>query len=147
MTPAKKVTKKPAAGKFSDFEKAAMKERAAELKAEASRADGEKIALAAINKMPEPDRSMAKKFHALVKASAPSLSAKTWYGMPAYSKADKVVCFFQSGHKYKTRYCTIGFTDSAKLDDGDMWPAGFALKALTSAEEAKIEALLKKAVS
>jgi uncharacterized protein YdhG (YjbR/CyaY superfamily) len=139
-----------AAGKtstgFTAEERAAMKERAKELKAEASRADGEKAVLAAIAKMPEPDRALGKKLHAIVKANAPSLVPKTWYGMPAYAKDDKVVCFFQSADKFKARYATFGFNDEANLDEGSMWPTAFALKKLTAAEEKKIAALVKKAV-
>ena len=156
---AKKATKKPvrtaaAAGKkyegFSDEERAAMKERAQELKAEArrgaDRADGEKALLEVIAKMPEPDRAMAKRLHAIISAGAPELSPKTWYGMPAYAKDGKVVCFFQNAQKFKARYSTIGFSDEANLDNGSMWPTYFALKELTAAEEAKIAALVKKAV-
>ena len=124
-----------------------MKERAKELKAEANRADGEKALLAAIAAMPGPDRTMAKKLHEIVKASAPALSPKTWYGMPAYAKDDKVVCFFQSAAKFKSRYATFGFNDGANLDKGAMWPTAFALKKLTAADEKKIAALVKKAVS
>jgi uncharacterized protein YdhG (YjbR/CyaY superfamily) len=132
---------------FTAEERAAMKERAKELKAAANKADGEKAVLAAIAKMPEPDRSMGKRLHALIKASAPSLSPKTWYGMPAYAKDDKVVCFFQSADKFKSRYATFGFNDTANLDQGAMWPTSFALKELTAADEAKIGKLVKKAVS
>jgi len=132
---------------FTDEEKAAMKERARELKAEAEKADGESAVLAAIAAMPEPDRTIAKRFHAIIKASAPALSPKTWYGMPAYAKDGKVVCFFQSAQKFNTRYATFGFSDLANLDEGAMWPTGFALKELTAAEEARISALVKKAVS
>ena len=133
---------------FSAEEKAAMKARAKELKAEAEGKAGESAVLAAIAKMPEPDRSMAKQLHAIVKNSAPALSPKTWYGMPAYAnKEGKAVCFFQSAHKFKTRYSTIGFSDLANLDDGNLWSTGFALKKLTASEEAKIAALVKKAVS
>ena len=135
-----------ASGGFSADEKAAMKERAQELKAAAEGADGEKAVLAKIAEMKEPDRAMAKRLHALIKASAPSLSARTWYGMPAYAKGGEVVCFFQSGLKFKTRYSTLGFSDKAKLDDGNLWPAGFALKQLTTAEEARIAELVKRAV-
>jgi uncharacterized protein YdhG (YjbR/CyaY superfamily) len=136
---------------FSAEEKAAMKERAKELKAEErmnkDRAVGENAILTAIAAMQEPDRSMAKRIHEIVKASAPALAPKTWYGMPAYANQDgKVVCFFQSGHKYGSRYSTFGFQDAAHLDEGAMWPASFALKELTSADEAKISALVKKAV-
>jgi uncharacterized protein YdhG (YjbR/CyaY superfamily) len=133
--------------RFTDEERAAMKERAQELKAEADKADGESAVLAKIAEMPGPDRAMAKRLHAIVKASAPALSPRTWYGMPAYAKDGKVVCFFQSAHKFKSRYATFGFNDSANLDKGAMWPTSFALKKLTAAEEAKIGALVKKAVS
>jgi uncharacterized protein YdhG (YjbR/CyaY superfamily) len=132
---------------FTDEERAAMKERAQELKAEARKADGESAVLAKIAEMPEPDRAMGKRLHAIVKASAPALSPKTWYGMPAYAKDGKVVCFFQSAQKFKSRYATFGFSDKANLDEGAMWPTSFALKELTAAEEAKIAALVKKAVS
>jgi uncharacterized protein YdhG (YjbR/CyaY superfamily) len=128
-----------------------MKERARELKAEArankDRAAGESAVLAKIAEMPEPDRALAERLHAIVKASAPDLSPKTWYGMPAYAKDGKVVCFFQSAEKFKSRYATFGFSDEANLDEGAMWPTSFALKELTAAEEAKIAALVKKAVS
>jgi uncharacterized protein YdhG (YjbR/CyaY superfamily) len=133
--------------RFTDEERAAMKERAQELKAEADKADGESAVLAKIAEMPGPDRAMAKRLHAIVKASAPALSPRTWYGMPAYAKDGKVICFFQSAHKFKSRYATFGFNDSANLDKGAMWPTSFALKKLTAAEEAKIGALVKKAVS
>ncbi|HEU0247494.1 MAG TPA: DUF1801 domain-containing protein [Gaiellaceae bacterium] len=138
---------------FTDDERAAMKERAHELKAEARRgtrankADGESDVLAKIAEMPEPDRAMAERLHGLVKASAPTLSPKTWYGMPAYAKDDKVVCYFQSAHKFKSKYATFGFSDAANLDEGAMWPTSFALTELTATEEAKISALVKKAVS
>src|SRR3990170_4644916 len=132
---------------FSPEERAAMKERAKELKAATNRAEGEKAVLAAIGKMPEPDRAMGKRLHALIRASAPDLAPKTWYGMPAYAKDDKVVCFFQSADKFKSRYATFGFSDEANLDKGGMWPTSFALKELTAAEEAKIGKLVKKAVS
>ena len=136
---------------FTDAERAAMKERAQELKAEGrrgkSKAAGESDLLAKIAEMPEPDRGMAKRLHALITASAPALSPKTWYGMPAYAKDGKVVCFFQSAAKFKSRYATLGFNDTASLDDGAMWPTSFALKELTAAEEARIGALVKKAVS
>jgi uncharacterized protein YdhG (YjbR/CyaY superfamily) len=124
-----------------------MKERARELKAEARGADGEKAVLAKIAEMPKADRALAKRLHAIVKASAPALTPKTWYGMPAYAKDGKVVCFFQSAHRFNSRYATFGFSDTAKLDKGAMWPTSFALKELTAAEEAKIVALVKKAVS
>ena len=130
---------------FTDEERAAMKERAQELKAD--KADGESAVLAKIAEMPEPDRAMAERLHAIIKASAPALSPKTWYGMPAYAKDGKVVCFFQSAQKFNSRYATFGFSDEANLDEGAMWPTSFALKELTAAEEAKISALVKKAVS
>ena len=144
-------TKKPSEG-FSAEEKAAMKERAKELKAEAragkDRAEGEKDILAAIAAMKEPDRSMAKRLHEIITATAPSLFPKTWYGMPAYANKDgKVVCFFQAASKFNTRYATFGFQHDANLDEGNMWATGFALMKLTAAEEAKIAALVKKAVS
>jgi uncharacterized protein YdhG (YjbR/CyaY superfamily) len=136
---------------FTDEERAAMKERAKELKAEArankDKADGERAVLAKIAEMPEPDRAMAKRLHAIIKASAPALSPKTWYGMPAYAKDGKVLCFFQSAQKFNTRYATFGFSETANLDEGAMWPTAFALKELTAAEEARISALVKKAVS
>ena len=152
---AKKATKKSAKSTannkkskgFTAEERAAMKERAQELKAAADKADGESAVLAKIAEMPKPDRAMAKRLHAIVKASAPTLSPKTWYGMPAYAKDGKVVCFFQSAAKFKSRYATLGFSDEANLDEGNMWPTSFALKQLTAAEEAKIGALVKKAVS
>ena len=130
-----------------------MKERAQELKAAARRgpradkADGESALLAKIAGMPEPDRAMGKRLHAIIKASAPALAPRLWYGMPAYAKDDKVVCFFQSAQKFKTRYATLGFSDAAKLDEGALWPTAFALKELTAAAEARISALVKKAVS
>jgi uncharacterized protein YdhG (YjbR/CyaY superfamily) len=128
-------------------ERAAMKELVQERKAEARGEDAESAVLGKIAEMPEPDRAMAERLHAIVKASAPSLSPKTWYGMPAYAKDGKVVCFFQSAAKFKARYATFGFSDKANLDDGNMWPTYFALKELTSAEEKKIAGLLKKAAS
>jgi uncharacterized protein YdhG (YjbR/CyaY superfamily) len=135
---------------FTDEERAAMKERAKELKAEAraskNRADGERDVLAKIAEMPGPDRAIAERLHAIIKASAPALSPKTWYGMPAYAKDGKVVCFFQSADKFKSRYATFGFSDEANLDKGAMWPTSFALTKLTAAEEASIGALVKKAV-
>ena len=124
-----------------------MKERAEELKAEARAADGESAVLAAIAKMPEPDRTMGKRLHAVIKASAPDLEPKTWYGMPAYAKDGKVVCFFRGAHKFKERYAMFGFNDPANLDEGSMWSIAFALKELSAAEEKKIGALVKKAVS
>ena len=141
-----KTAGKAASAGFTAEEKAAMKERARELKAEKSKADGEADVLAAIAKMPEPDRAMAAKLHAVVKASAPALAPKTWYGMPAYANADgKVVCFFQAASKFGARYATFGFNDAAKLDDGAMWPTAFALKSLAAADEKKIAALVKQA--
>ena len=157
---AKQVTQKSAksttvSGKtskgFTDEERAAMKERARELKAEAradkNKADGERDVLAKIAEMKGPDRAMAKRLHAVITASAPALSPKTWYGMPAYAKDGKVVCFFQSAQKFKARYATLGFSDAANIDKGAMWPTSFALKELTAADEARIGALVKKAVS
>ena len=133
---------------LSAEEIAAMKETLKERKASASKEEAENAALAAIDAMLEPDRSMAKRIHAIIKENAPSLSPKTWYGMPAYANDDgKVICFFQTGQKFKARYCTLGFQDSAHLDEGVMWPTSFALKGLTPADEAKIAALVKKAVS
>ena len=157
--PAKKATQKSAkttAAKiskgFTDEERAAMRERARELKAEAratkDRAAGEKAVLAKIAEMPGPDRAMAKRLHAIVKDGAPDLSPRTWYGMPAYSNKDgKVVCYFTPASKFKERYASFGFNDSAKLDEGTMWPTSFALKELTAADEARIAALVKKSVS
>ena len=156
--PAKKGAKTSAttatgkASRFTDEERAAMKERAQELKADARRgpragkADGEQEVLAKIAEMPEPDRAMAKRLHAIIKANAPILSPKTWYGMPAYAKDGKVVCFFQSAQKFKTRYATLGFSDKANLDEGNMWPTSYALMTLTPAEEARIVTLIKSAV-
>ena len=149
------VTVKAVKG-FTDEERAAMKERAQELQAEARRgprakeADGESELLAKIAAMPEPDRALGERLHAIIKASAPALAARLWYGMPAYAKAGKdgkVVCFFQSARKFKTRYATFGFSDKANLDEGTMWPVAFALKKLTAADEVRIAALVKKAVS
>ena len=128
-------------------ERAAAKAYAQELKAEARGANDERAALAAIAAMPEPDRAMATRLHAIIKASAPALSPKTWYGMPAYAKEGKVVCFFQSADKFKARYATFGFNDTANLDEGAMWPTSFALKELTAIDEARIGALVKKAVT
>jgi uncharacterized protein YdhG (YjbR/CyaY superfamily) len=130
---------------FTDVERQAMKDRVQELKA--SKADGEGAVLAKIATMREPDRAMGNRLHTIVKASGPALTPRLWYGMPAYAKDGKVVCFFQSAQKFKTRYSTFGFSDKANLDEGHMWPTGFALKELTAAEEAKIGALVKKAVS
>ena len=135
---------------FTDEERGAMRERAKEQKAEARRgaekADGERDVLAKIAEMPKSDRAMAKRLHALIKASAPALSPKTWYGMPAYAKDGKIVCFFQPADKFKARYATFGFNDDANLDDGTMWPTSWALTGLTAADEAKIAALVKKSV-
>jgi uncharacterized protein YdhG (YjbR/CyaY superfamily) len=130
---------------FTDEERLAMKERAQELKAK--KADGEGDVLAKIAEMPEPDRAMAKRIHAVIKTIAPSLSPRTWYGMPAYAKEGNVVCFFQSGHKFKARYAMLGFSDKANLDEGTVWPVAFALKELTATDEVRISALVKKAVS
>ena len=152
MADTQKSAKKPAkkSAKSSTFtaeERAAMKERVQEQKAAAGRADGEKAVLAKIAEMPESDRAMGERLHAIIKASAPDLSPKTWYGMPAYEKDGKVVCFFQSADKFKARYATFGFNDSANLDEGAMWPTSFALTKLTAADEKRIGALVKKAVS
>ncbi len=141
------------AARFTDEERAAMKEHAQELKAAARRgsradkADEERAVLAKIAEMPEPDRAMGERLHAIIKASAPDLSPRLWYGMPAYEKDGKVVCFFQNAQKFKTRYATFGFSDKANLDEGAMWPTAFALTELTAAAEARIAALVKKAVS
>jgi len=159
MKPAKKGTqkspksntatgKKPA--KFTDEELAAMKEHIQEWKAErrgGSQADGESVVLAKIAALPQQDRALAERLHGIIKANGPALVPKTWYGMPAYAKDGNVVCFFQSAQKFKTRYATLGFSDKANLDEGHMWPTAFALKELTPAEESKIGALVKKAVS
>ena len=149
MSQGKSTTKKSTQTSkgFTAEEKAAMKERAKELKAAADKADGESAVLAKIAEMPEPERAMARRLHAIIKASAPALSPKLWYGMPAYARDDKVVCFFQSAQKFKTRYATFAFSDEANLDEGALWPVAFALTALTAAEEARIGALVKKAVS
>jgi uncharacterized protein YdhG (YjbR/CyaY superfamily) len=162
MKPAKKstrkspeitaATEKKSTG-FTDEERVAMRERLQEAKAEARRgsrtgsADGEKDVLAKIAALPQPDRAMAERLHAIIKANAPFLSPRTWYGMPAYARDGNVVCFFQSAHKFKTRYATLGFSDKAKLDAGHMWPTSFALKELTAVEEAQISALVRKAAS
>ena len=148
----KSTKKSPAAGKkstgFSAEERAAMKERAQELKAEARKADGESTLLAKVAEMKGSDRAMAKRLHEIVKATAPGLLPKTWYGMPAYAnKEGKVVCYFQSAEKFNSRYATFGFSDEANIDDGAMWPTSFALKELTAADEAKIKKLVKRAVS
>src|SRR5881397_3430516 len=162
MKPAQKGTQKSAENTtatskkfkgFTDEERGAMKERIQELKADARRgpradkADGESAVLAKIAEMPEPDRAMGKRLHAIIKASAPVLSPRLWYGMPAYAKDGKVVCFFQSAQKFNTRYATLGFSDAANLDEDALWPVAFALKELTATEEARIVALVKKAVS
>jgi uncharacterized protein YdhG (YjbR/CyaY superfamily) len=136
-----------AGNRFTAEERAAMKERARELKSAKTKEEGERALLAKIAEMPEPDRGMAKRLHAIVTASAPDLSPKTYYGMPAYAKDDKIVCFYQSADKFKSRYATFGFTDEANIDEGAMFPTSFALKKLTAAEEKKIGALVKKAVS
>jgi uncharacterized protein YdhG (YjbR/CyaY superfamily) len=130
---------------FTDEERSAMKERVQELKAK--KGDGESDLLAKIAAMPEPERRMAERLHAIVKATAPELSPKTWYGMPAWAKDGDVVCFFQSAQKFKTRYATLGFSDKAKLDEGSLWPTAFALEAMTAAEEERIAALVKRAVA
>ena len=154
MKPAQKGTQKSAKSTtatskkfkgFTDEEHGAMKDRIQELRAD--KADGEGAVLAKIAEMPEPDRTMGKRLHAIIKASAPALSPRLWYGMPAYAKDGKVVCFFQAAQKFKTRYATLGFSDKANLDEGAMWPTAFALKGLTATEEARIAALVKKAVS
>ena len=151
MTPTKKSGKK-AAGGFTDEERLAMQERAQELKASSRRGkhpspeEVESEVLARIAEMAEPDRSMAARLHALIKASAPTLAPRLWYGMPAYAKDGKVVCFFQGARKFKTRYSTLGFSDAAHLDEGDVWPVAFALKELTPAVEARIAALVKRAL-
>jgi uncharacterized protein YdhG (YjbR/CyaY superfamily) len=154
--PAKKETQKSvksatAIGRtpkgFTDKERAAMRERARELKAAADKADGESAVLAKIAEMPEPDRAVGKRLHAIIKASAPALLPRLWYGMPAYAKDGKVVCFFQSAQKFNTRYATFGFSDAANLDEGALWPVAFALKALTAAEETRIRVLVKRAAS
>jgi uncharacterized protein YdhG (YjbR/CyaY superfamily) len=153
----KKTAKRTAAADetsegFSDEERAAMKERAQELRAarrgpRSKKADGESDVLAKIAEMPQPDRALGERLHAIVKTSAPGLTSRLWYGMPAYAKDGKVVCFFQGAHKFKSRYSTFGFSDQANLDDGAMWPTAFALTELTAADEARIGALVQKAVS
>jgi len=154
VKPTKKATQEPAKSTtaiskksqgFTDEERVAMKERIQELKAD--EADGESVVLAKIAEMPEPDRTMGNRLHVIIKASAPALSPRLWYGMPAYAKDGKVVCFFQPAQKFKTRYATFGFSDKANLDEGAMWPTTFALKGLTAADEARIGALVKKAMS
>ena len=134
-------------GKFTAEERAAMRARAKELKAETSKAEAEAAVLEAIAQMPEPDRSMAERLHAIIKDSAPVLASRTWYGMPAYAKDGKVVCFFKGADKFKTRYATFGFEEAANLDDGAMWPTSFALTKLTPAVEAEIRTLVKQAVA
>lgn len=153
MTAKRASAARKKAGGFSDFEKAAMKERAEELKAESRRgskadkdAAGERDVLAAIAAMPKADRVIGERLHALVRATAPDLSPRTWYGMPAYARDEKVVCFFQGAAKFKARYATLGFSDQARLDEGDLWATSYAVQALTPATEAKIAALLKKAL-
>jgi uncharacterized protein YdhG (YjbR/CyaY superfamily) len=145
--PAKRTTASATSQGFTSEEKAAMKERAKELKAAANQADSERDVLAKIAEMPPSDRVMAERIHAVVKASAPDLSPRTWYGMPAYAKDGKIVCFFQAADKFKARYATFGFSDEANLDEGAMWPNAFALTKLTADDEARIAALVKKAVS
>ena len=154
MKPAQKGTQKSAKSTtaiakkfkgFTDEEHGAMKDRIQELRAD--KGDGEAAVLAKIAEMPEPDRTMGKRLHAIIKENAPALSPRLWYGMPSYAKDGKVVCFFQTAQKFKTRYATFGFSDKANLDEGTMWPTAFALKGLTAAEEARIAALVKKAVS
>ncbi|MBV8414245.1 MAG: DUF1801 domain-containing protein [Verrucomicrobia bacterium] len=159
MKPAKNSTQKSqksatATGKkskgFTDEERAAMREYLQERNADARRtdkADGESAVLAKIAALPEPDRAMGERLHAIIKANAPALSPRTWYGMPAYAKDGNVVCFFQSAQKFKSRYATLGFSDKANLDEGHMWPTAFALRELTAAEETRIAALVRKAVS
>jgi uncharacterized protein YdhG (YjbR/CyaY superfamily) len=143
---AKKGTRRKASKGFTAEERAAMRERARELKAASNQEQAESDVLAKIAEMPEPDRAMAERLHAIVKANAPALSPRTWYGMPAYTKDGKVVCFFKSADKFKSRYATFGFEEAANLDKGAMWPVAFALKELTAAEEKTIGALLKRAV-
>jgi hypothetical protein len=151
--PAQGTARGKTSGGFTGEERAAMKEHAQELKTAARRgpraakADGESDVLAKIDEMPEPDRALAERLHAIITASAPALSPRTWYGMPAYAKDGKIVCFFQPAQKFKTRYATLGFNDPANLDEGAMWPIAYALTELTAADEARIGALVKKAVS
>ena len=151
MKPAQKGTQKSAKSTtatskgFTEEERGAIRDRAKEMKA--GKGEGESAVLEKIAEMREPDRTMAKRLHAIVRESAPTLTPRLWYGMPAYAKNDKVVCFFQSGAKFKTRYATFGFSDKANLDEGNMWPNAFALKELNAAEEARVAALVKKAVS
>jgi uncharacterized protein YdhG (YjbR/CyaY superfamily) len=151
-TTAKKSTTTPAkrtgaGSRFTAEERAAMKERAKELKAAKTKEEGERALLEKIAEMPKPDRVMAERLHAIVTKSAPNLSPKTWYGMPAYAKDDQIVCFFKSADKFKSRYATLGFEEAANLDEGAMWPTSFALTRLTASDEKKIGALVKKAVS
>lgn len=147
--PTKKNTEKSAKKSkgFTAEERAAMKERAKELKAEATKADSENAVLEKIGEMPEPERSMAKRLHAIIKTNAPDLMPKLWYGMPAYARDGKILCFFQSAQKFGTRYATLGFNDIANLDEGSVWPVAYALKELTAADEAMIGALVKKAAN
>ena len=148
MAQSKTATKRTGSNKgFTAEERAAMKERAKELKAEAAKADGEKALLEKVAEMKGTDRAIATRLHAIVTAAAPTLAPKTWYGMPAYAKDGKIVCFFQPAAKFKTRYATFGFNDTANLDEGSLWPVAFALKELTAAEEKRILALVKRAVS
>jgi uncharacterized protein YdhG (YjbR/CyaY superfamily) len=152
MSPRKSSSASTRTKVFTDEERAAMREHAKEVKAarrgsRVGKAEGESEVLAKIAEMPKADRVIAERLHAIVKATAPELSSRTWYGMPAYTKDDKVVCFFQSGQKFKTRYATLGFSDKANLDEGAIWPTAFAVKKLTGAEEKKIVALIKRAVS
>jgi uncharacterized protein YdhG (YjbR/CyaY superfamily) len=144
---AKSTRVTPKAAKFTDEELGAMKQRVRELKAGADKAGGERDVLAKIAAMRAPDRALGERLHKIIKASAPALSPKLWYGMPAYAKDGKIVCHFQDAQKFKTRYATLGFSDTAKLDDGSMWPVAFALTKLTAADEARIGALVKKAAS
>jgi hypothetical protein len=140
-------TKPKPAKTFTPEERAAMRERARELKAAEGRAEGEATVVAKIAEMPKPDRTLAERIHALIKASAPDLASKTWYGMPAYTKDDKIICFFKPASKFGVRYATLGFNDAANLDDGNMWPSEFAITKLTPADEKRISALVKQAVS
>jgi hypothetical protein len=140
-------TKPKPAKTFTPEERAAMRERARELKAAEGRAEGEATVVAKIAEMPKPDRALAERIHALIKASAPDLASKTWYGMPAYTKDDKIICFFKPASKFGVRYATLGFNDAANLDDGNMWPSEFAITKLTPADEKRISALVKQAVS
>jgi len=144
---AKSTTAKRSHEAFTAEERAAIKERVKETKAAADKADGESAVLAKIAEMQEADRAMGKRLHAVIKASAPTILPRLWYGMPAYAKDDKIICFFQPAQKFKTRYATFGFSDEANLDEGALWPVAFALKELTATEESRISALVKKAVS